>query len=36
MFRGRPTHSASACDLTALEEDLLADNEEENTVPTPS
>lgn len=30
MFRGRPTHGASARDMTALEGDLLADDEEEN------
>ncbi|KAH9022221.1 hypothetical protein EDB85DRAFT_2151902 [Lactarius pseudohatsudake] len=33
MFRGCPTHGASARDLTALEEDLLADDEQENATP---
>ena len=33
MFRGHPTHGANARDPTALEEDLLADDEEENATP---
>ncbi|KAH8977011.1 hypothetical protein EDB83DRAFT_2327849 [Lactarius deliciosus] len=32
-IQGRPTHGARVRDLTALEEDLLADDEEENTTP---